>query len=102
MEDNTQAQFDLDLSHGTPKVSPRKEQSKKKPNTSPFFYIGTAGQFGFAIIIPLLLGLGLGIYCDKQFGTKPLYTLVGLVMGLLLSVASLIHTVKDIIKSTQE
>jgi predicted F0F1-ATPase subunit len=95
---DTEKQFTLDISGETPKVSPRKEGPKKAPKNA-LFYIGSAGQLGLAIIIPLLMGIAAGIYLDTKFGTKPMYTLLGLLVGLLISIVSLIKTVKDLINS---
>jgi ATP synthase protein I len=92
-------QFTLDISKERSIIHPRKKIEKKQ-NTSQLlaFYIGSSGSIGFAIVIPLLLGIGIGVWLDTKYGTKPQFTLGGLVVGLVLSVANLIFTVKQILK----
>ena len=94
------SKFDLDISHGETSLSPHKESKNKKDQTVAWFFIGSAGQIGFAIIIPLLVGIALGIAFDNRFNTKPSGVLSGLGLGLLLSILSLVRTVKEIINSS--
>ena len=95
-------QFNLDLSGNRPKITPRKDGThpRKKVNIVAF-YMGSAGSIGFAILIPLLVGIGIGIWLDNKFLTKPQFTVGGLLVGLILSITNLIFTVKKIIKDSK-
>ena len=94
-------QFTLDISGKTPVITPRKQTSEPRKNQNfVAFYIGSAGSIGFAIIIPLLLGIGVGVWLDSHFMTKPQFTFGGLAVGLLLSIGNLIVTVRNILKKT--
>jgi predicted F0F1-ATPase subunit len=99
MEDKEQ--FTLDLSKGKPVLTPREKKDEKIQGNIFAFYLGSAGQIGFSILIPLLLGLGIGIWLDSHFQKKPLFTLSGLLLGFLISIANLFLTVRTIIKQTQ-
>ncbi len=56
------------------------------------------GQVGYTITIPLILCLVGGILVDNRFQTKPLFTLVGLFLGMSTSFYSLYRLIKPYIK----
>src|SRR5215212_2290130 len=43
--------------------------------------IALAAEIGFAIACPLLAFIGGGLWADQQFNTKPVFVLLGLVLG---------------------
>jgi len=45
--------------------------------------IGAASGLGCSIVATLLLFIGGGVLLDRQFGTSPLLTLIGLVVALV-------------------
>lgn len=47
--------------------------------------IGAASGMGCSIVAGLLLCIGGGIFLDKWLGTAPILTLLGVVLGLVLS-----------------
>jgi ATP synthase protein I len=57
---------------------------EKKPNYSQYRMLATASSIGLAVVIAIFLGLALGMFLDKQLGTKPW----GLIGGLLLGVVA--------------
>lgn len=43
-------------------------------------------ELGFAIALPLVLFLLLGVWADKKFGTMPLFVIICLLMGFAMAV----------------
>lgn len=43
---------------------------------------GTIADTTWRMFVPTLLGLALGLWADSSFGTKPLWTLLGVVVGV--------------------
>lgn len=100
MSDKDKQQFTVDLSGDTPIYVPR-NQKPKKPGQPPWAMLVYAGQIGTSIIVPLLIGVGLGRYADVQNNSHPTWVLVGLGAGFFLSLVSLITTVKEILRKLQ-
>jgi ATP synthase protein I len=50
---------------------------------------------GFYLITPLLLGIFIGLYIDAKFGTKPIFTLVGIGLGVILTFVNLIKVTRN-------
>lgn len=51
-------------------------------------------DFGGYLVIPLLLFLGIGIVLDGKWGTKPVFTIIGLLIGITGSFFNLIKIVQ--------
>lgn len=39
-------------------------------------------QLGFVMVTPILIGIALGLWLDRQLGTAPWFVLAGLLLGL--------------------
>jgi ATP synthase protein I len=80
-----------------PEVSPTPEMASSReeafsPNTNSapdkppaytqFRLLATASSIGFAVVIAIFLGLGLGLLLDRYLGTKPWFTIGGLLLGV--------------------
>lgn len=59
--------------------------SKKKP-PSVWEALAQVGALGFTIAIPLALGTILGIYLDGLTNQKPLFLILGLLLGLIVGI----------------
>ena len=44
--------------------------------------LALATQLGFAVAVPLVVFIGLGVWADNQFGTKPWLFFLGLMLGI--------------------
>jgi ATP synthase protein I len=55
----------------------------KKPPPDALGTLAALGGMGFTIVIPIVLGAILGNYLDGLFRTKPLFLLLGLLLGLI-------------------
>ena len=54
---------------------------KKKKRTDEKFRLIDAMDLGVYLVVPLLVGLGIGIVLDAQLGTKPICIISGLLLG---------------------
>lgn len=97
MTEDNRERFNVDLSEGFPKITPRVEKPKKASPAS-WEMLVYAGQIGTSVLVPLLVGIGIGRYVDTQQQSHPRWVLIGLTIGFFLSLYTLISTVKDILK----
>jgi len=58
----------------------------KKPSPSVWESLGALSGMGFAIAIPIAIGVIGGTYLDGLVHTKPLFLLLGLLLGLIVGV----------------
>jgi ATP synthase protein I len=56
---------------------------KQKPQPSVWESLGALGGLGFTIAIPIAVGAIAGNYLDGLMNTKPLFILLGLLLGLI-------------------
>jgi hypothetical protein len=56
------------------------------------------GDIGLAIVLPIAGGAILGAYIDRHWSIYPKATLSLLFVGMIISVAGFIHTLRDLIK----
>lgn len=90
--------FDVILEDVETGIRPRKIKvpEKKKSTGNGWQYASLAGEIGFDVALPMVAGLIGGVKIDERFGTKPTATLVLFGLGLLLSCASLIRIVREV------
>jgi len=55
----------------------------KKPPPSVWESLGALAGIGFTIVVPIALGAGVGYYVDGLTHTRPLFLLLGLLLGLI-------------------
>lgn len=69
----------------------------KKPSSKPIEKTGMREvadglsfvfNFGFLILVPLIGGLFLGLTADRKFDTKPLFTIILLLLGMIIGFVS--------------
>lgn len=53
------------------------------PDQQELRVIGVATGLGCSIVVALILCIGGGVLLDRQFGTSPVFTLLGVVLGLV-------------------
>lgn len=51
---------------------------RKRPVPSPWSYLGS----GFELVVPILLGVWLGLTLDRWWGTEPWLVVAGAVLGM--------------------
>ena len=54
-------------------------------------YIG----IGYHLVAPLLIGVFLGLFIDKYFKTQPIFTIIGIIIGVFIIFYNLINLDKD-------
>lgn len=58
--------------------------------------VGRAAQLGFAIALPLVALIFLGLWLDKRWGTAPIFVITGIVLSLILTA----YQMRQLIKSS--
>mgnify|MGYP001568115122 FL=1 len=93
--------FDVILEDVETGIRPRKPKSTDKKlsdNGGGWQFVSVAGQVGFDIALPMVLGLVVGVKLDERWGTRPNATLILFGLGLVISCASLIRIVRDALR----
>jgi ATP synthase protein I len=60
----------------------RKLKARRNPSQGVWFGLGMMGIIGWSVVVPTLLGAGLGLWLDKNHSGKHAWTLALLVAGL--------------------
>lgn len=63
-----------------------------------FYLLNLTFQLGFTIILPILIGVLSGVWLDKKMLTSPLFTLIGVGLGILVSVIAVWDDIKNLIR----
>ena len=63
------------------------------PGSQLFAVMGLGFELGFMIVIPLVGFMLLGLWVDKSFHVLPLFTIIGLVVGLVSSIVEVIKVI---------
>jgi len=56
---------------------------------------------GWYVTIAIILGLLCGVWVDGKFGTKPLFTIIGLIIGIIAAVYGVYQMFLPFIKNKQ-
>lgn len=92
-------QFDLILDKDSDVLHPRvRKPPKQAEKGRGWQFISLAGELGFDIALPMVMGLVGGRYLDARWGTHPRATLVLLGFGFVIACTSLIRIVRDAMK----
>jgi ATP synthase protein I len=59
-----------------------KNDDQKRPDLSGWSSLALLGQVGLTIVLSMLLGIGIGLFIDRQLNSAPVATLIGLLLGL--------------------
>ena len=60
----------------------RKLKARRDPNSGVWFGLGMMGLIGWSVVVPTLLGAGLGMWLEKRHPSNHPWTLALLVAGL--------------------
>jgi len=72
-------------------------KERKNKQINPWRAFGMVGVVGVELSVLLLLGIWLGKQADQYFGTTPVFLIVGMVLGLIIGIWSVIKLVKPFI-----
>lgn len=89
--------FDLTLDGSEANVSPRAKKIVKKQSDG-WKYVSLAGELGFDIALPMVVGGIIGMKVDEHWGTQPKATIGLFLIGLGIGCTSLIRIVRDVIR----
>ncbi|MCX8008424.1 MAG: AtpZ/AtpI family protein [Patescibacteria group bacterium] len=89
--------YDISLSHEGIQKTPR-ENKEKVNQYSLWFYLGMFGNIGFTIAFPIVFGALLGSMIDSNQGSKPAFTLIGILLGFLISIIGFLRMIQRIIQ----
>lgn len=93
--------YDVILEDVETGIRPRKIKTpdkKKSAVGSGWQYASLAGEIGFDVAVPMVVGLIVGTKLDERWGTQPKVTLLLFGLGLLFSCTSLIRIVRDVLR----
>ena len=71
-------------------------------NFKTFYALSIAWQLGFLIAIPITGFLILGLLGDKFFKTQPLFLIIGLLTGIIITVYDVYHLLAPLITKDKE
>ena len=77
-------------------------ESKRSKNFETFYAFSLAWQLGFLIAVPLAAFIGIGIWLDSKFNTQPLLTLLGLLVGLSVTIYEVYHVMDPLIRNDKK
>ncbi|OQX71103.1 hypothetical protein B6D52_02640 [Candidatus Parcubacteria bacterium 4484_255] len=63
----------------------------RKNNFKTAYALSLAWQLGFLVAVPIGLFLFLGFWGDKALGTSPLFLIISLLIGLIITVYEVYH-----------
>lgn len=63
-----------------------------------FHQAGPYLTLGWQMVITILMGVGIGYWIDKSYGTKPLYLVIFSILFVIIALVNFIRTVLDLEK----
>ncbi len=56
--------------------------------------LGYFASLGLSVALAIFIGLGIGYWLDKKFGTEPVLLMIGLAFGIAAGFSNIIHAGK--------
>lgn len=72
----------------------RRIKARREGDRSVWFGLGMFGLVGWAVAIPTLIGVALGIWIDKNWTGPRSWTLMGLILGVIVGCVNAWYWVK--------
>jgi len=82
------------FTHEVEKKEDRKLRARKKRRESLWFGLGMFGMIGWAVAVPTLIGVALGIYIDSKWPGRISWTIIFLFIGVTLGCLNAWYWVK--------
>lgn len=105
MDGNPRRKQDQELLKGVSRKELRKIRARRQKDRRVWFGLGMFGMVGWSVVVPTLIGLGIGIWIDRTWVSSYSFTLMGLLGGLIAGIWSAWHWVSSegkIIKEQEE
>jgi len=93
-EEGASAKYEL-IADGITQKSVKKNS---RSSSSTWFYIDFASNLGLRISLPIAGGAILGKYLDGLWGSYPRATILLLFLGIIISMAGFVKTIREILK----
>ena len=74
----------------------------KKEDKRLLFRILNLSAVGFSMVLAIFIGLAIGVYIDKTFGTHPWATLICLIIGIIAGFNNLFYFTKKYGRETKD
>lgn len=94
-------QYDITLTDGF-KGAKNRPKRRIKDSDDAWYYLGLAGQIGYAIAIPVAGGAILGSLIDQKFGVYPKGTMTGLIIGLVVSITAFVRVIVQVLEKQKK
>jgi len=96
---NRSNRYVLSLNTGKVKEDQSKKEKKRKTDfQKSYYYIGLVGQIGFSIALPIVAGAMIGSFVDQKYSTNSRATLIGLIIGVIVSIIAFVKTVLTVLE----
>ena len=98
MDTKEKKQFNLSLSDEGDIIKTSRGETPKKTQPSVWFYLGTFGNIGLSIALPIVIGVLVGSWIDTKYGSKPTATLIGIIIGFIISIFGFVQMIRKVIR----
>jgi ATP synthase protein I len=104
VDDERVTRFTVDVKGKDTTIREKNNSSdkEKKSTDTGWYYLGMFGQIGFSIALPIAGCAILGKMADAFWMSSPKWTLIGLGIGITVSVVTFIHTVKSVVEDSKK
>ena len=93
-EEGASAKYEL-IADG---ITQKSVNKNSRSSSSTWFYIDFASNLGLRISLPIAGGAILGKYLDGLWGSYPRATILLLFLGIIISMAGFVKTIREILK----
>jgi ATP synthase protein I len=73
-----------------------KNQDNQRRDPNGWTAFALLGQIGLTLVIPMLIGIFVGLFIDSKLHTAPIATLIGLLLGLAAGVYGVYRLVSSV------
>lgn len=73
-------------------------QKQPSHNLKTFYALSMAVQLSVLIILPVLGFFFLGLWLDNQFNTQPLFLIVAIIIGIIVTFYEIFHSLIPLVK----
>jgi len=75
-------------------------KNRTGPTITTFQALAVASQFGITLAVSVVLGFFAGQWLDDHLNTRPLFTLIGVLLGLVAAVLNTVRLYRALMRKT--
>jgi F0F1-type ATP synthase assembly protein I len=75
--------------------------NRSGPNVTTFQALAVASQFGITLAVSVVLGFFAGQWLDDRLNTSPLFTLIGVLLGLVASATNTVRVYRALLRKVE-